>query len=106
MNIRAQILAEILTPQQMVELEKRLKEVVDIGLSEFLSEYVSKKSGLVKSSYLKRSIQPTVKKLNNYFSSEKPISSITIKDAEEFILGIFEKAPHSARLIHRVCRAI
>jgi integrase/recombinase XerD len=90
----------------MIELEKKLKEVVDIDLSDFLNEYVSKKTGLVKSSYIKRSIRPTVTKLLNCFGPEKPVSSITIKKAEEFILEIFHKAPHSARLIHRVCRAI
>lgn len=106
MNIRAQILAEILTPQQMVELEKKLKEVVDIDISEFLTEYVSKKTGLVKPSYIKRSIRPSITKLLNCFGPEKPVSSITIREAEEFILEIFKKSPHSARLIHRVCRAI
>ncbi len=106
MNIRAQILAEILTPQQMLELEKRLRGFVDVRLEEFLSEFISAKTKTASPSYLKRSIHPTVKMLIKEFSNEKPLPSISSKDAEDFILEIFNKSPHSARLIHRVCRAI
>ncbi|MCZ6702156.1 MAG: integrase [Ignavibacteria bacterium] len=106
MNIKAQILSEILTPQQMLELEKRLRCIVDISLEEFLSEFICTKSKTASVSYLKRSIYPTVKKLILEFSKEKPASNISTKDAEDFILEIFNKSPHSARLIHRVCRAI
>jgi len=106
MNIRAQILAEILTPQQMLELEKRLRDFVDVRLEEFLSEYIYAKTKTASPSYLKRSIHPTVKKLIKEFSKEKPLSSISSKEAEDFVLEIFNKSPHSARLFHRVCKAI
>ncbi len=106
MNIRAQILAEILTPQQMLELEERLKGFVDLSLEEFLIEFISAKSKTASPSYLRRSIRPTVNRLLQEFTKEKPISNISSKDAEDFILEIFNKSPHSARLIHRVCRAI
>ncbi|MHA2051943.1 MAG: tyrosine-type recombinase/integrase, partial [Promethearchaeota archaeon] len=106
MNIRAEMLAEILSPQQMLELEKRLRGFVDLSLEKFLSEFICTKSITASASYLKRSIRPTAKKLVQEFSKEKPLGSISSKDAEEFILEIFNKSPHSARLIHRVCRAI
>ncbi len=106
MNIRAQILAEILTPQQMLELEKQLRCNIDIGLEEFLSEFICIKSKTASASYLKRSIYPTVKKLIKEFRKEKPVSSISSKEAEDFILGIFESSPHSARLFHRVSKVI
>ncbi|MCW9066241.1 MAG: hypothetical protein OQJ78_08070 [Ignavibacteriaceae bacterium] len=89
MNISAQIFAEILTPSQMLDLEKRLRSIVTIGLEDFLLEYRTRKSITSKSSYLKRSINLTIKKLILKFGKEIPVTSISKDEARKFMDEFF-----------------
>ena len=89
MNIQAEILLEILTPNQMLELKKKLNTVRDIPIADFIEEYIQRKSITGKPSYINRSIKPFRNKFINRFGTELPISSAIKRDAEDFIFEDF-----------------
>jgi len=85
MNVQAEILAEILTPVQMLKLKKKLNAVREISVGEFIKEFIQRKSTICKESYINRSVKPFTNKLTKKFGSELPINSISKRDAEDLI---------------------
>ena len=75
-----------------------------ITLRVFVDEYLDLIKKTRSESYYK-SVKLALKHLTNYFGIQRPIGSITFKDAELFILEIQKNAPSGYRVYYRTLKA-